>query len=157
MPRPSSPPIYLRYRLPIQRVKEPLAMGVGAKNHRFIGQPALPQEGHLFSRKLPLCASLQNHLPPYASGHTHTLVHALTGYETLVGEWSWQHKMSTSQQRLKEHIVKNRHDHYLDVPLHDRKRVPRPVHAPTSPSPHARIVIYRLKDLIKIIYNEVQN
>lgn len=126
-------PMYLRYRLPIQKVKEWLAMGISTRKHRFIGQPALPQEGHLFSRKLPLCASLQNHLPPYASGHTHThtLLHALTGYETQAGEWSWQHKMSTSQQRLKEHSVKNHHNYYVGWSLYGRKSFsPCPYPAP---------------------------
>lgn len=148
------PAMYLRYKLPIQKVKERLAMGIGARKHRFIGQQALPQEGHLFSRKLPPCASLQNHLPPYASGHT--LLHELTGYETQVREWIWQHKMSTSQQRLKEHSLKNHHDYYMGLSLHGRE-FPTLSMPCSRPSPHARIVIYRLKDLIQITYSGVQN
>ena len=69
--------VYLRCKLPVERVEGTLAMGAAARKRRFIGQRALPQERQLFCRKFLLYASPQNHLPLFALGHTHTYMHSL--------------------------------------------------------------------------------
>ena len=145
--------VYLRCKLPVERVEGTLAMGAAARKRRFIGQRALPQERQLFCRKFLLYASPQNHLPLFALGHTHTYMHSLTGCETQAGERSWPATMSTSQQRLKDHTVKNPHD-FSCLGAEQLPTLPRPHF---SPSPHARRGIYRLKGLTKVIQGDVQN
>ena len=64
--------------------ERPLAVGVSARKHRFIGQPALPPERDLFSRRLSVPAFRTICLFTLQATHTHTHTHTHTLTHTLL-------------------------------------------------------------------------
>ena len=159
---PTFPYIHLRCRLPIQRVEGPLVIGVDARKHRFIRQQALSREGHLFIRKLPFYAGLQNHLPLYASGQTHTHTHTHT-HTPLCIDWLWnpRRREKLSRESVYPTAEAGRSTRWRTswwtCPCLGGKQYPTLPMPHLSPGSHAKRVIYSLKDLIKIIQEDVQN
>ena len=141
--------------------ERPLAVGVSARKHRFIGQPALPPERDLFSRRLSVPAFRTICLFTLQATHTHTHTHTHS-HTLLCTGWVWNAsrrekpltKMSASWQRLKEHTTKNHHDYCMDLSLPGRKRASHLPEPHCSLCPHDGIVMYSPKDLIKIIQDK---
>lgn len=87
--------------------------------------------------------------------YTHTLLNALTGYETQGGERSCQDKVPTPQQRLEG--AHGEEPSQWTCPYLGGKEYPTLPMPHFSPGSHAKRVIGSLKDLIKIIQDDVQN